>query len=333
MKKFLLLLVMIPALGFSQTFDFTNSDDGWDVLGNFTASTNPTFYTLTTVPGNGTLNNPTCANETTISVNTADVTWVGITIRNNDANGPDFMRMSYPKFDGGRVYKNIDITTGDAEFVTYWLDLTNATYWVGTLNDFKLHFKAAGNTDYILPDDPISIDIDKIEFVAEIPATVQNEYYFDNDGDPEGFVQTNGTILSVAGGILTFEPNADSYAKLKQEEHVVDATNNKYVHITLKNNSPLNDQLRLVCPDAWGGSKIIDMSVNDVTEKTYTYDLTGEAGWTGELAFEIGIGSYSATNPGQAADNGTIEFNSIVFDNTPAINIQNEYLFETDGDP
>ena len=58
MKKITLLLLLIPFFGFSQTFDFNNSDDGWDVLTGFTATLNPTFYTLTTLPGDGVKKNP-----------------------------------------------------------------------------------------------------------------------------------------------------------------------------------------------------------------------------------------------------------------------------------
>ncbi len=314
MKRLAIIFLLIPFIGLSQTFEFSNSDDGWSVLGNFTASTNPTFYTLTTLPGNGELKNPTCGNEAA-GVNTEEASWVSVTLRNNDSNGPDFMRMSYPKVDGGRIYKNIDITNGDTEFVTYWIDLSNATHWVGTIDDFKLHFKSAGNTDYILPADPVSIDIDRIEFALEPSTTLKNAYHFNTNGDPEGFSALNGSISGPSGGILTFTPNPDKYAKLEQIMHHVDASSNKFVHITLKNNSPLNNQLRLVS-DGLDGTKTMEISVNDNTEKTYTFDLTGEALWTGNQLFTVGIGSLES---GKALDDGTAEFNSIVFDNSVGV--------------
>ncbi len=313
MKKFTLLLLLIPFIGFSQTFDFSNTDDGWNVLSNFTASTNPTYYTLTTLPGNGEMKNPNFGTESA-GVNTEAVIWIGITIKNHDPDGPDFMRVSYPKVAGGRVYKNIDITNGNTEYKTYWLDLSNAENWVGTIDDFKIHFKAAGNTDWFLPETPVNIDVDRIAFTDQPSTTLQNSYYFNTDNDPEGFSALNATITGPVGGKLTFIPMPDKYAKLEQLAHHVDAAN-KYVHITMKNNSPVNNQLRLVSPGL-DGTKTMEISVSDATEKTYTFDLSGEAGWTGDQLFTVGIGSLET---GKAIDDGTVEFDAIVFDNTVGI--------------
>lgn len=313
MKKFTLFVLLIPLFGFSQTFDFSNTDDGWNVLTLFTATTNPTYYHLETVEGDGEKKNPAFGHEAA-GVNTEAVSWVGITLRNNDANGPSFMRVSYPKVSSGRVYKNIDITTGDPDFKTYWIDLSNASNWVGTINDFKVHFKSTGNTDYFLPETPVSIDVDKIEFAAQPSTTLKNSYTFDTDGDSEGFSALNGSIESVAGGILTFVPTPDKYAKLEQISHHVDASN-KYVHITLKNNSALNDQLRLVS-DGLDGTKTMEISVNDAAFKTYTFDLSAEPGWTGNQLFTIGIGSLE---DGKAKDDGKAEFDEVTFDNAVTV--------------
>jgi len=157
MKKItLFLMILLPLLGISQTFDFNGTDDGWDVLNGFTATTNATYMTLTTVAGDGTLKNP-IVGTSAAGVDTTTKSYIGITLKNNDANGPDFMRVSYPKANGnGRIYKNIDITTGDSGFVTYWIDLTNNNNWTGTKNDIKIHFKSAGNTNYVLPTTPIT---------------------------------------------------------------------------------------------------------------------------------------------------------------------------------
>jgi len=313
MKKITLLLLLIPFFGFSQVFDFTNSDDGWNKLNHFTAETDSTFYHLMTVPGDGSLKNPSFGNEAT-GVNTEEVSWVGITIRNNDADGPTFMRVSYPKEGGGRFYANTEITAGDTDFVIYWLDLSNSN-WVGIMDDIQVHFKASGNQDWILPETPVSIDIDKIEFAAQPSTTLQNEYYFDTDGDTEGFEAVNGEISGPTGGILTFAPHANKYAKLNQLYHHVDATTNKYVHVTLKNNSALNNQLRLVSTGL-DGTKTMEISVNDDSFHTYTFDLTGEENWTGDQMFTIGIGSLE---DGKAKDEGTAEFDEIIFDDAVGI--------------
>ena len=314
MRKFTILLMLIPFFGFAQTFDFNNSDDGWNGLNGFTAETHETFYRLMTKPGDGTMKNPSVKNAEA-GVNADEAHWVGITMKNTDENGPTYLRVSFPKDDGsGYVYKNIDISAGDTDYKTYWLDLTNSN-WSGTENEVKLNFKKAGNTDYILPAEPVTIDIDRIKFASEPDATLQNAYYFDTDGDTEGFVAINGEISGPSGGKLTFTPHVNKYAKLAQDFHYVDATSNKYVHITIKNNSALNNQLRLIS-DGLEGTKTLEISVSDDSEKTYTFDLSGEPNWTGNQMFIVGIGSMETNKP---QDAGTMEFYSIVFDNTVGI--------------
>ncbi len=312
MRKFTLLLLLLPFFGFSQTFDFNNSDDGWNILNQFTAETHDTYYTLTTKPGDGEMKNPSVRNEN-VGANADEVTWIGITLRNNDAEGPDYLRVSYPKTNGsGRVYKNVDITTGDTEFKTYWLDLTNSN-WTGTVNDVQIHFKSAGNTDYVLPENPVSIDFDKIQFLAFPETTMQNEFYFDNDGDTEGFAPVNAEISGVSGGVLSFVPVVNKYAKLVQILHHVDATNNKYLHVTMKNNSAQNNQLRFVSPSGgFEGAKTMEISVSDADFVTYTFDLSADTNWTGNQTFFLGIGSLETNKP---LDDGVAEFTSIVFDN------------------
>ncbi|QQY81694.1 T9SS type A sorting domain-containing protein [Tamlana sp. s12] len=313
MKKItFLLLAIIPVFGFSQTFDFTNSDDGWDVLSGFSATNNASSMTLTTVDGDGTKKNPTIGT-LAAGVVTGTNSFVGITLKNSSAMGPDYLRVSYPKPGSGRFYVNLDITTGDTDFVTYWFDLSSAVNWVGTMDDIKLHFKTAGNSDYVLPDSPnnITIEIDKIEFAASIPTTPKNSYQFNINNDTEGFSATNGSITGPTGGVLTFEPVATKFAKLDQLVYHVDASVFKQIHITLKNNSALNDQLRFISENVPNQTQT--MTTSDSAEKTYSFDMSSVAEWTGNKTFTIGIGSLA---DGKATDNGTVEISSIVIDNT-----------------
>ena len=318
MKKITLLifLMALPFFGTAQTFNFENSDDGWDGLGGFIPTTGATFYLLTTKDGDGSLKNPSVANAST-GVDTSVNSFVGITIRNNNANGPDFLRVSYPKVGSGRIYVNMDITTGDTEFVTYWFDLSNGTNWVGTRDDIKLHFKAAGNTDYILPDagSNASIAIDKIEFAATPPTTEKSDYTFEVDGDFEGWTEKNmdpdGTV---SGGIYTVTPKADKFAQIIQEAHYIDADNNGSFHIILKNESA-NDLLRIVVDGS--DVAVISISINDTEENEYHFDLTKlSGGWTGHYnGFKITFADSSNTNPAQSSATGSLLIQSIIFDN------------------
>ena len=324
MKKITLLslLITLTCVSYGQTYDFTNSDDGWNSLTLFTAATNATYYTLTTVDGDGAKKNPAFGN-LTAGANADTNPILAITLKNGSSSGPTYLRVSYPKTTSGRFYSNLDITNGDTEFKTYYFDLAGTDGWAGTVDDIKIHFKNAGNTDYILPDNPNNaiIDIDKIELLASIPTTLRETYTFDTTDDTEGFVAVNGSISGPSGGILTFTPTTDKYAKLDQTLHYINADNSKYVRITLKNNSAKNDQLRLVSPGL-AGTLTQQITVSDTSEKTYYFDLTSEAGWTGNQTFTVGIGSYlgadgiaDSGDEGKAADDGTMEFGSIIFNN------------------
>ncbi len=180
-------------------------------------------------------------------------------------------------------------------------------------NDVQIHFKTAGNTDYTVPTGGVTVNVDKIEFIASIPTTLQETFTFDTPGDTEGFTATNGSISGPTGGVLTFTPTATKYAKLNQEAHHVDADAHKQIHITLKNNSAANDQLRFVGPD---GARTQEITTSDSGFTTYNFDLSDTGAnplWTGDQTFVIGIGSLL---DGKAQDGGTAEFESIMFDNT-----------------
>ncbi|GAA4280784.1 T9SS type A sorting domain-containing protein [Gaetbulibacter aestuarii] len=315
-KITLLTLILIPLFGFSQTFDFTSSSDGWDaVTTGATLTPNATFVAVDLTEG---VNNPKFGS-TTAGVDGVTNTICAVTLQNLSANGPTFLRISYPKAAGGRVYQQQDITAGDSGYVTYYFDLTNSEWGdTATEDDIQVHFKAAGNATYTVPVGGVTVNIDKIEFISSIPTTLRETYTFDTDNDTEGFVATNGSISGPAGGILTFTPDPGKYAKIEQTLHHINADTHKYVHITLKNNSATNDQLRFIYGT---NTRTMTMSTSDASDQTYTFDLS-DAGtdpeWTGNQTFTIGIGSTISANPGQANDSGTVEFNSIVADNTLA---------------
>jgi len=321
MKKItlLIMLVAIPFMGMAQTFDFNNTDDGWNVLSDFTATTNATYMTLTSVAGDGTKKNPYFGT-TTAGVDTTEKFWIGITLRNNDASGPKLIRVSYPKTGGDpnkRVYKEAEITNNDSDFVTYWIELKNKKNWIGTMNDIRIHFKNAGNTDYILPTTPVSIDIDKIEFTANPPTTEQHVYEFDTDNDTEGWEQANGTISGPANGYLTFAPTADKFAKIKQLAHHVDASQYSRVHITLKNLSTNDDALRFVFNGDAANPVDQVISTSDSDFVTYDIDLSGSPAWTGDVMVTIGFRDQDNAN-GEGKSSGTGDFliDRIEFTNT-----------------
>ncbi len=327
MKKttLLFLLATLPFVGFAQTFNFTNTDDGWTELGAVTSANGDTFMTLTTVDGDGTKKNLSVGTMAA-AVNTTAVSYVGITIRNNDASGPSYLRVSYPKIGGDptkRLYKNVDITTGDTEFKTYWIDITNGTNWVGTMNDIKLHFKATGNTDYIVPNNPnnISIDIDKIEFASSVPTTEKHTYNFDTSD--EGWNDlTRCDVAAVGGNLEVTLTGADKNSKVGLTGFHINTTTNKFAHIVLKNNTN-DDQLKLVYTSTVGSKTIpLVITTMDAAYKTYDFDLGSAPEWTGNIS-DIKLAFDDVTTQ---EGNGVILVDKIVFDNKVTLRVKRNEL-------
>jgi len=117
MKKNVLiyLFFLLPLVAYTQVFEFSGSDDGWKKLAKMTSQTNPTFLTLTTIAGDGSLKNPNVENpKSSFAVDADTYKWVGVTIRNKSAAGPTLLRFAYRKADdSGWVSKNAVMTTGD----------------------------------------------------------------------------------------------------------------------------------------------------------------------------------------------------------------------------
>jgi len=302
-KLYFLILLITPLITSAQgPWDFTNSDDGWNAAG-LTLSNGATAITLTTVDGDGSLKNPIFST-TEAGVETSTTPIIAITLRNNEATGPDFLRVSYPKVDSGRNYVNQDISTNDSNFVTYYFNLYNATNWTGTINDIKLHFKSANNTNYILPPSPnnISIDIDKIEFLASIPITQKESYLFDNNGDTEYWQPTNATA-SVSGGNLTITPTPDKFGKIVQERHFIDADSNGFVHFKISNQSASNNAIRF---NNAAGQLIKEIEIttsNGTSFVEYHEDLSTSDRWTGNMdGLQISIRDTNNNNLSSAGD-------------------------------
>ena len=115
-----------------------------------------------------------------------------ITLRVSDG-GPTLIRVVYPKLTGtGNYFKSIVITTGDANFKTYYVDLggkndvnTSNEDWWGTKNDFKLEFKVAANTHFTTAG--ATIEVDRIEFVNNVFKGTAS-----SNGVPTGKTGNNG---------------------------------------------------------------------------------------------------------------------------------------------
>jgi len=311
-KNYLLTLVMLlPFLSMAQVFNFDGSDDGWNVLHKFTATTQPTYYDLTTVAGDGSKKNPDFEIPNGANVDADSYAYVGITLKNVDAAGPTYMKLGYRKTDDSNwVHKGVEISTGDTDFKTYWIELTGSN-WTGVKDRLRVQFKnfdgSGGGSDYVLPTTSVNIQIDKIEFVAMPPTTEQHIYEFNTDNDPEGWSEANGTLSGPLNGVLTFTPVANKFAKIKQLAHHVDASQFSRVLITLKNLSTDDDQLRFVFNGDAANPVDVSISTSDSDFVTYDVDLSGSSAWTGDVVVNISFRDSDNLN-GAGKSSGTGDF-------------------------
>ena len=315
MKKTLLLL-LIPFLNFAQgPWNFNNTDEGWTTSAAI-PSVGANAITLTTNGGT----NPAFG---TLSANVDATTnkFAAVTLKVG-AGGPTYLRVSFPNSTGGRVYKPVVITNGDVAFKTYYIDLTNPN-WTGTVNDVKLHFKnndgSTAGVDHISTG--VTIEIDKVEIVQYPEKYI---YEFNTNGDSESWTGVDATA-TVSSGNITVTPSPGLSSKITQDVFAVNATNHGYMHITYKNTSTLNNQVRIQFRSSLDGfvaykGKNITINQNMTGFETLHIDLTTIPEWT-TIAKNLQI-AMRDTNNANLASAGDFIIDRIVIDNDGSLAVK-----------
>lgn len=327
MKKntILTLLFIIPFLAIAQgPWEFTTSSSDYTDWTKSACDQNQTdgIWVLTTNGGN----NPNISN-VTAGVDAGSNMFAAVTLRLS-AGGPSFMRLRFPKT-GGFVYKAVALDPSQTDFVTYYIDATNAD-WTGTVDDIRFQFKddngTTGGANHTSTGE--TIEIDKVEFVNAIPAPQREIYEFNTDGDTEGWGELDATVL-VNNGIMTVTPVEDTASKIIQGTYAVDASANAYMHIVYKNNSALNNQLRIQfkhAADGFASFSGTNQTINQSTSgfETLSIDMaSASADWTGLTQnFQIVIrdtANDDVTNNG--ASLGALEIDRIEFNNNMTLSV------------
>lgn len=319
-KKITFLMLLLPVYIFAQdSWTFDTTDEGWTRTGFEIGSPITGSVVLTTSDGS---TNPQFKT-TGASIDASSKTIAAVTIKVGD-EGPQEMRVSFLKLSTenlvDRVYKNIDISKGDSEFRTYYVDCTHAD-WTGTISDLRLHFRGLDGADYTgTTSTDETVEIDKIEFLSAIPITEKNAYYFESDNYTEGWEPINGAV-SVADGDLVFIPNANSHAKFEQTLHSVHSDNN-YIHMRISNQSA-NDKIRL---NNGEGLFIMDIDLDqNQAEGTYTdYDVqipNPQDRWPGGTSEGVILQIRNTSNTSNKATAGTVSIDYIVF-NASALSVE-----------
>ncbi|RXP44537.1 T9SS C-terminal target domain-containing protein [Lutibacter sp. HS1-25] len=326
MKKLyiLFLLTALPFSGFGQTFNFTNSVDNWDAtITGATLTASPTFVAVNLTEA---VSNPKIGSSTA-GVDGVTNKICAVTLQNLSTEGPTFLRISFAKAAGGRIYIEQDITSGDTGYVTYYFNLTNAD-WGNDVpeNDIQMHFKAAGNANYTTPAGGVTLNIDKIEFLNAIPRSEKLIYEFNTDGDSEGWSEVTSTI-NVSANVLTITPTGNGIgSKITNLVNSVDADANTFMHIVYKNENANNNQFRIQfrhSADNYVGFIGTNVSINQnmSTFESIPIDLaTAKTEWTG-ITQDIQIIIRNTNNASNAASLEDIIIDRIVFNNSATLSL------------
>lgn len=324
MKKttFLALLLVIPFLSIAQgPWEFATASADYTDWTKSACDDNQTdgVWELTT---NGS-NNPNITNETA-GVDADANQYAAVTLRLS-ASGPTYMRLRIPKDDAsGYVYKTTVLDPSQTGFVTYYINATDSN-WSGTEDNIRFQFKddngSNGGANHTSTGE--TIEIERVEFVNAIPATVQNSYTFDSS--EEGWDEVIRCSVVAIGGNLevqlagTGSPSNNSKVSLNPN-YAINASGNAYFHIVMKNNSN-DDQLKIVYPNTIDGGNVTVtelLSTNDASFVTYSINLGANPNWTGE----INSVQLVFDDAGDQEGNGLFQIDSIVVDNNPTLALE-----------
>ncbi len=325
MKKITLLILLIStSFTFAQNvWNFNTTAENWDDDPIKCAVTAPGGFI--TVSFNEGQKNPSIENQN-LGVSEADAATypvIAITLRQSDyTDGPGHLRFAYPKDDlSGSVNIGYDFISTDNNYHTHYIDLSSANWGavgLGNETSLKISFKLFGNSNFFPPADS-SIDIDKIEFVSEVPLPEKLDYAFETPDDYEGWVlngkEDGSTVASNELNIdyTTFTVGSNEMIKIDNTSYnVADADTNDYMYVVYKNipevadDGVYNDALRFqykTSTDGYTDNK--SMSVNIATNMSGSdafadvqFDLTGESDWAGttkSFQFSIKNEAYQAS--------------------------------------
>lgn len=155
-------------------WNFNGSNDIWESTGTSANLTSGASFSTLDVNGAG---NP-MLRTFSANINASAVTHAVITLKNNTAN--KHMRVFY-QTTGTNRYVNVAITANDADFVTYYVDMTGNADWTGTVNDLTFQFRENSSYNSALDG---TIDIDNIEMTSsDLGVNMVNNSSFENWND------------------------------------------------------------------------------------------------------------------------------------------------------
>lgn len=322
MKRTLLsFILIIPFLGFSQLWNFDSSNQDWTKKGSgqYTVATYGTTAgnLHLTVTGTNTTNNFLVLENLVSNINTpvSDFKFLRVKLTNNSAVETITFRADATNPSGAN--KSVTIAANSTTNTEYFIDLTGITWGTGAAGTYELRLiKPAGSswatTQYVA--------IDEIEFMTDI---IKNDHIFDNLDNWLGETNaSNGTSIAISNGKLIVTPNGAINAKVKNDFYSIDA-NDKYIHIIYKNNSSVNNSVRVnyfTPTDTYSVQQSFpnEYLVLNGSEGEVIIDASSVAEWTGNVRkLSIVLTNYDGTSEVPAnVDSGTLEIDRVVVNNS-----------------
>lgn len=332
MKKVLLtILILIPFLGFSQFWNFASSNQDWTKKGSGQYTVAPYGQTSgnlhLTVTGNNVATNNFFVLENLLQTipGPTNYRFLRIKLTNSSPINQIAFRADATNPTGGT--KSISLLPNLTTQQEVFIDLTGivwpgmppstSTFTPGAPGTYELRFQKAGND---LWQTSQYIAIDEIEFLTDI---VKNDHVFDVIDNWLGETNTsNGTNVSVAGGKIIITPIGAINAKIINNFYSIDGAN-KYIHILYKNNSTINNSLRVnyFSPtDSYAAQKSFpnEYITTDSSDSELIIDANAVSDWTGYIRkFSLVLSNYDGTSEVPANVNtSTLEIERIVVNNS-----------------
>lgn len=321
MKKILLLLLLFPFGVFSQIWDFTSSNQDWTKKGSgqynvATFGTTPGNLHLT-VTGTTTTNNFFVLENlvTGVTAPVANYKFLRVKLTNNSVVETMTFRADATNPTGAN--KSVTITANTTSNLEYFIDLTGITWGSGAAGTYELRFQKPGTSTWATSQ---YIAIDEIEFMTDV---IKNDHVFDAFDNWQGETNaSNGTSVSISAGNIIVTPTGAINAKIKNDFYSINA-NDKFIHIIYKNNSNVNNSLRVnyFSPtDSYATQKsfLNEMIALNGSQGEVIIDASAISDWSGIVRkLSVVLTNYDGTVEVPAnVDTGTLEIDRIVINNS-----------------
>ncbi|MGB4742525.1 MAG: hypothetical protein WBH49_02670, partial [Flavobacteriaceae bacterium] len=281
MKKFYtlftaLFFALFSFMTYAQgPWNFNGSNDIWESTGTSANLTSGASFSTLDVNSAG---NP-MLRTFSANINASAVTHAVITLKNNTAN--KYMRVFY-QTTGTNRYVNVGITANDADFVSYYVDMTGNADWTGTVNELTIQFRE--NSSYITALDG-TIDIDNIEMTSsDLGVNMVNNSSFENWGDdteatpvdPVGFYKHESVERSSDShsGDYSIKVIATSTRDLAQTVNEITAGATYRVSINYKIEENTGNGVRLW--STWKDASNVSLASSDLQPSGYLNTVSSE---------------------------------------------------------